>query len=247
MNDIAHSWYYAELCAHDQQDSGDGDEDLADYIRDKVKGPIVEFSNELEYCYVLELPDRILVVFRGTRGRKAWLNNARVLPPYVEGYMHRGFFDLMEYFYPHIRDALNLLGNHKPLYFTGHSLGGIMSQYAAKFMWERMGLPSTCINFGAPCGGIVGWGVVMNSYPIHNVRVVNGRDIVTEVLDDTIGAHAGLLLKLPRPLWFERIPVLQLWDHAYSSYTKSLIKYCERISDKEGAKALKDVLKRCTI
>lgn len=253
MNVLARAWCFAELCSHDRQDSGDGDTDVHDYIRDYVSvtipdGLFTQMKNAIEYMYVLETGDEIYFVFRGTDGAEGWKTDFTVLPPYPRGYMHRGFDSLMQVFIPAIRDILrNIDGiERKTVKTVGHSLGGICAQYCSFYLWELFGIKSTSVNFGAPCGGIRGWAEKINSYPINNYRVVNGWDLVTEFLDDTVGSHGGVLVRLPQPFW-HRFPVVQLLDHRYSAYTKALIEYSRRMGDKEGVTALQEVLKRCNI
>jgi len=41
--------------------------------------------------------------------------------------------------------------------------------------------------------------------------------------------------------------VTKILDHAYSSYTKGLLKYCEARGDLDGADEMKTVLARVTI
>mgnify|MGYP001223847878 CR=1 FL=1 len=256
MNLIADMWRYAELCSHDKQDFGDGDDDPIDYISDTIaaqtpKSLFLQMKNGIEYCYVVDEPSRVVIVFRGTDGAKAWRNNFDILP-LVDGYMHQGFYDLMQYFGPEIKKCMvaiygKELKQTKPLFITGHSLGGIMSQYCAKYLYDKVGLISTCVNFGSPVGGTKKWAEEMNKVPVKNYRVVNGWDLVTEILDDTIGGHAGKLVRLPQPKIRKIFKLLQLLDHAYSRYTKALIKYSEKLDAGEAVYELKKVKNRCNI
>lgn len=252
MNLIAEMWYYSEICSHNKEDSGDGDNDFRDYIRDKIEIEVkpnifIQMENAIEYCYLIDKPDKVVIVFRGTDGTKAWLNNARMLPPYVRGYMHRGFHELINMFLPGIIDFLKNKENDKPIYITGHSLGGIMSQYCALFLYEKLGIKSTCVNFGSPVGGLKQWGDVIDSYPIKNIRVVNGWDLVTEICDEIVGKHGGELIRLKQPIYRKYIKVLQLYDHAYSRYTDAIIRYCSDLNDKEAVELMKKTRKECTI
>lgn len=252
MNLIAEMWYYSEVCAHNKEDSGDGDNDIKDYIKDKIEIEIkpdlfIQMENNIEYCYIVETSEKIIIVFRGTDGKKAWLNNGRMLPPYVRGYMHKGFYELIHMFLPSIIHFLKNIGDKKPVYITGHSLGGIMCQYCAFFLYERLGIKSTCVSFGSPVGGLKKWATMIDSYPIKNIRVVNGWDLVTELLDDTIGGHGGELIRLKQPFYRRFIKSLQLFDHAYSRYTDSLIRYCSDLNDKEAVELMKKTRKECTI
>lgn len=252
MNIYADMWRYAELCTHDLRDSGDGDDDLTDFISDhiEVNTPGSLFSqtrNQISYMYSVDEPERIVISFRGTRGKPAWLNNFKMWPP-VDGYMHRGFYDLMQAFAPAIEKLFVPTDRRmKSVYLTGHSLGGITAQYCAKYLYEEMRIVVTCVNFGAPVGGYDKWRQVMDSYPIDNTRVVNGWDAVTELGNDTIAAHAGKLLRLKQPFWRRLFRITQVQDHFYSRYTDALIRYSTKLHDAEAVEALKIVRKRCTI
>ncbi len=256
MNIIADMWRYAELCSHNKEDFGDDDGDNFDFIKDtiKVQSPrslFLQMENALEYCYIVEEESRVIIVFRGTDGGKAWLNNFNIMP-LVNGYMHKGFYDLIQYFGPEIKKCLvaiygKELKQTKPLFITGHSLGGIMSQYCAKYLFEKLKLISTCVNFGSPVGGTKQWAIEMNKIPVKNIRVVNGYDQVTEILDDTIGGHAGELLRLHQPKWHKFFVWRKLLDHSYKNYTKALIKYSESLGDSEAVKELEKVKRRCNI
>lgn len=256
MNIIADMWRYAELCSHNKEDFGDDDGDNFDFIKDtiKVQSPrslFLQMENSIEYCYIVDEPHRVLIVFRGTDGGKAWLNNFNIIP-LVNGYMHKGFYDLIQYFGPEIKKCLvaiygKELKQTKPLFITGHSLGGIMSQYCAKYLFEKLKLISTCVNFGSPVGGTKQWAIEMNKIPVKNIRVVNGYDQVTEILDDTIGGHAGELLRLHQPKWHKLFNWRKLLDHSYKNYTKALIKYSKSLGDSEAVKELEKVKRRCNI
>ena len=170
--------------------------------------------------------------------------------------MHRGFYELAESFIGEVVKYIksscgiksnNLSGCKKKVTVTGHSLGGILSQYIYKMLWERYKLVVMCINFGAPCGGTKKWAEMINKCPGENIRVVNGYDIVTEFMDDTIGGHGGKLVRFPCSWAFKWLPPLQLLSHAYSQYTKALIKYSQGINDTEAVTELQKVLKRCNI
>lgn len=259
MNIIAEMWTYAELCSHNRKDSGDGDLDEFDFISDHiaVASPgslFIQMQNQMEYCFIAELSDKLIVCFRGTDGVKAWVNNFNILPLQY-GYMHQGFYDLFQEFAPAIdtyfMGAFSLCSKDfsscpKPVFCTGHSLGGIMAQYCARHLAKHRKLPVSCVNFGAPVGGTKAWRDELDLLPINHTRVVNGYDLITR-LDLGIGRHAGKLLWLKRPKWHSLFNWRKLYDHAYSQYTKALISYSRDRGDHEAVCALKKVLNRVTI
>lgn len=79
--------------------------------------------------------DRYLcMVFRGTDERKDWLDNINVFPTKeLFGEFHRGFWNATEVIWSDLYDKYEEKNRDKkrPLFITGHSLGGAMATIAA--------------------------------------------------------------------------------------------------------------------
>lgn len=92
------------------------------------------------------------------------------------GSLHSGFieaFDLVE------QEILNDLNKHndkeKPLFLTGHSLGGALATIAAKRLQQHYNI-AACYTFGSPRVGNIKW---FNRVKTPVYRVVNASDCVT--------------------------------------------------------------------
>jgi triacylglycerol lipase len=94
------------------------------------------------------LPDYIVVAFRGTSEIKDWIIDAdfwRV--PVACGEVHAGFWRA----WLGMKDKLRpLLRDPRPIYFTGHSLGGALAQISAKFFSNKGGRVAGVYTFGSP-------------------------------------------------------------------------------------------------
>ncbi|BBO68456.1 hypothetical protein DSCA_23860 [Desulfosarcina alkanivorans] len=115
------------------------------------------------------------LVFRGTRGRLSnWLVNLdMVMSPWPHGgRVHRGFKHGLMELWESISAALESVD--KPLFYTGHSLGGAMATLAASLK-----SPHAVYTFGAPRIGDVAFAATLSDVKIYNV--CNPRDIVTEL------------------------------------------------------------------
>ena len=92
------------------------------------------------------------------------------------GQMHSGFYDAFENVRSMAEAAINDPAHaDKPLYVTGHSLGGAVATVAAKKLAHPGGI-AACYSFGAPRVGDDDWIAEIRS-PIY--RLVNSADCVT--------------------------------------------------------------------
>ncbi len=113
-----------------------------------------------------------VLVFRGTQGRFSnWVFNlATALSPWPSGgYVHSGFKMLLMEAWDAIEPQLgHLVG---PMYYTGHSLGGVLAILAASLK-----KPAAVYTFGSPRMGNSQF--IESTRHIDIYRVVNPRDIV---------------------------------------------------------------------
>ena len=92
------------------------------------------------------------------------------------GQMHSGFYDAFENVRSMVEAAINDPAHaDKPLYVTGHSLGGAVATVAAKKL-AHPGGTAACYSFGAPRVGDDDWIAEIRT-PIY--RLVNSADCVT--------------------------------------------------------------------
>ncbi|BBO81437.1 hypothetical protein DSCO28_20030 [Desulfosarcina ovata subsp. sediminis] len=166
--------------------------------------------------------DFAALVFRGTAGRLSnWRFNVDILlcPWPSGGMVHRGFSHLINAVWDAIAAPLGNLT--KPLFYTGHSLGGALATLAAS-----LHAPRAVYTFGAPRIGDAAFARHLSKVPVFNV--VNPRDIVTQLPPTGRRArfvHAGTIVKNAdrftpyRPLG--QAPAF-LADHAPLNYTAQL-------------------------
>jgi len=250
MDLIAKMWNFAEMCSHDDQDSGDNDGDKKDYIKDNLQkefpGSIITTcENSLDYMYIIESENEVVFVWRGTVGLDGWIDDFNIFPLY-DDMIHNGFYDAIQPFIKPIYDYLNQCKDKK-VYYTGHSRGGALSQLAAYILAKKYNIKGTVVAFGSPVVGNKNFKTEYEQLVSDSTRVVNGYDLITRIGDQTIAKHAGKLLHLKQPWWHWFSNIRKLYDHAYSQYTDALIKYYENKKDKEAVNLLKNIRKRCNI
>ncbi len=115
------------------------------------------------------------LVFRGTSGRLSnWMTNLdMVMCPWPSGgKVHRGFRNSLLRIWDTIASVLEQI--RRPLFFTGHSLGGALATLAAS-----LHPPRSVYTFGAPRIGDAAFARSLSGIPVFNV--FNPRDIVTEL------------------------------------------------------------------
>lgn len=124
--------------------------------------------------------DFIVLAFRGTEATsiKDIKADTRAKSVACEsgGKIHAGFNDAFNQVRPEIEQELKKEENRsRPLFITGHSLGGALAVVAAKKLSHKAGL-AACYTFGSPRVGDEVW-VENIKTPIY--RVVNAADCVT--------------------------------------------------------------------
>lgn len=163
-----------------------------------------------------------VLVFRGTTGGMAnWLFNLDMLPcPWpAGGKVHRGFSRLIGAVWECIDAALHTVT--KPLFYTGHSLGGALATLAASLR-----PPRAVYTFGAPRIGDAAFGQTLADVPVFNV--FNPQDIVAHLPPAgrlTGFSHVGSIVRnsdafLPHRAFVEAPSFLA--GHAPVNYTAQL-------------------------
>ncbi|MEZ8335860.1 lipase family protein [Vibrio splendidus] len=128
---------------------------------------------------LVETPISYVLAFRGTEATS--LNdiksdaNAKITKCKTLGRVHEGFHKAFESVKDEINTGLLNLTDNKPLFITGHSLGGALATIAAKRLEFNHGI-AACYTFGAPRVGDKEWIATIKT-PIY--RVVNAADSVT--------------------------------------------------------------------
>ncbi len=145
------------------------------------------FDTELgTQAILVETPISYVLAFRGTEATS--LNDiksdakATITKCKTSGRVHAGFHEAFESVEKKLHAALSELTESKPLFITGHSLGGALATIAAKRLKFEHGI-AACYTFGAPRVGNKEWISTIKT-PIY--RVVNAADSVTMLPPDGV-------------------------------------------------------------
>jgi triacylglycerol lipase len=167
----------------------------------------------------LETDDFVILVFRGTEFppppavlKAPWklkdiLGDIRtdiqkVVPETIsEGVptfpdpVHPGFAKALQSIWTQLQDRITL--HNKPLWLTGHSLGGAIATLVAYTLPERV---AALYTFGSPCVGTTAFAETYNGKNLHakTFRYQHGNDAVAKALDlyTTQYQHVGQLCEL---------------------------------------------------
>lgn len=150
--------------------------------------------------YLAEHDRFAVLVFRGTTDFTDWKTNFQIRKRRIrvgqdEGNtrhvkVHKGFYNAFAQRRPIIERDIDQLGEHmpyKPIYITGHSLGGALAQIAtAAFTSDQI---AACYTFGSPRAGSKDFDLFVK--PPH-YRIANGFDIVPFIPFFALGyRHTG--------------------------------------------------------
>jgi len=130
---------------------------------------------------IIAVTDHFVVLsFRGTESTKPKDIKSDMQAMQVKcvsgGMVHSGFSEAFDVVSEQVQDALNEANiAAKPLFITGHSLGGALATIAAKRLTHKSGIAG-CYTFGSPRVGDTNWVSGLRA-PVY--RVVNAVDSVT--------------------------------------------------------------------
>jgi len=131
-----------------------------------IQGALVTTLTEGQDSYAV-------LVFRGTRGRLAnWVVNLNMaMSPWPGGgNVHRGFKTALMEIWADVENTLDTVD--RPLYYTGHSLGGALATLAASLR-----PPRAVYTFGAPLIGDAAFAESLEALQVYNI--LNPKDLVT--------------------------------------------------------------------
>jgi triacylglycerol lipase len=155
-------------------------------------------------CYLASCASFAIVTFRGTQP-DAWQDVfSDVLlkaVPWDVGHVHQGFGKALEPIWKPLQAALNQLTD-RPVWFTGHSLGGALASLAA---FRRREWPGGVYTFGSPR---VGNGIFAGNYDTlfveRSVRYVNDHDVVTHVPSEIVAFPNGRYTHVSHLRWINK-------------------------------------------
>jgi hypothetical protein len=138
------------------------------------------FDQNGTQAMLVENDSYLVLVFRGTEPESLYdiKADAKATTRACEtnGMIHSGFYQAFIEVRKEIEDELKKEAyKDKPLFVTGHSLGGALATVATKFLWHTGGL-GACYTYGSPRVGNDDW-INGIKTPIH--RLVNAADCVT--------------------------------------------------------------------
>lgn len=158
-------------------------------------------------AYLVEAPNFLAVAFRGTTDRgdrkidfRIGVQRVQVAGHVMHVTVHDGFYDAFRLVEPGLRIALNATAPSKPIFLTGHSLGGAVALVASAALSgvdSLGGRIAAVYTFGAPRVGGANFARVIKA---PHYRVVNEGDVVPLVPPNWISGyqHNGELLLLRR-------------------------------------------------
>jgi pimeloyl-ACP methyl ester carboxylesterase len=189
---------------------------------------------------LFENEEAIFLAFRGTASWRDWMINFNLLPIKSGwGYAHRGFVSASARLWPEI-EVLLLQKNpsRKPIYVTGHSLGGAIATVAALKLRQQNFRLNGLVTFGQPKVGALEFSNSVSALALKtHRRYVRGVDLVPVVpfyrhhneasyFDLNGKEYKGVpLLRWPLDSWLAgwRLGFLAMFKlHSMDSYARSI-------------------------
>ncbi|WNS44660.1 lipase family protein [Paenibacillus sp. MMS20-IR301] len=139
------------------------------------------------FGFILESPQDIIIAWRGSSSVNNWLSNmnaAQIKFKYVKEdcLTHRGFTDIYSSARDEILAALGSLSPDKPLYVTGHSLGGALATLCALDTAVNSAHKSPRLyTYGSPRAGDPAFAKAFSQYVRSSFRYANLFDPATYV------------------------------------------------------------------
>ena len=187
---------------------------------------LVEGPREIDACLVGEIPDGLVVAFRGTLPFDIrsiptvvdWLNDFELDPvalPGFPGFVHSGFASALNVLSDGLlaeleRQRAGSAAASGPILLTGHSKGGAIAALAAWRLHSAFGLPVKVVTFASAKPGDAGFGRAYDASGIDHARYEYSNDIVPH-LPLSEGGFLDILANLP--LVGERFDGLRRFDY----------------------------------
>jgi triacylglycerol lipase len=151
-------------------------------------------------CFIAANKDVIFLVFQGTEksSLRDWITDCKFrkrLGPWNLG-VHRGFKTALEIAWDEIDALIENLNKRakRPLFITGHSLGGALATLAAAQCVEERIPVNAMYTFGQPMAGNSSFAEKFDRVFKSAYRFVNNEDIVTRIPFELFNfSHVGCL------------------------------------------------------
>lgn len=182
---------------------------------------VVEFVEGSVACYFVRRPNSMQIVFRGSDDVVDWWHNVQFTSRFTHG-IHAGTYKQFNRVWPRL---LAFIEKHydprlcPTIDVGGHSLGGAL---ALLTMWElhrrgypidqklTLGCPAIFSRYRGPQEAKAQWSQGV-------IRVVNGSDIVPQMLNWRRNVHIGDLHRIGSQSWW-RWPWMSISDHDPQAY-----------------------------
>lgn len=164
---------------------------------------VTGFDNNSAQSVIVEHENYLCMAFRGTNEAADWLDNINALATdKLFGSFHKGFYNSLNDVWQPMYDKYRVLyrKKRKPVFITGHSLGGAMATIAAaKFLHADTPFISV-YTFGQPRAVSLDTSRIFNTACGNRFfRFQNNNDIVTRVPARIMGySHVGKYLYIDK-------------------------------------------------
>ena len=129
---------------------------LSKYLKNNNHEPFKILKNGNDYGFAVMEKGKFIISFRGSDDVFDWGGNVNILPLRKKhyGWIHRGFYNSALDLVDQVETAIKELNpENKPIYLTGHSLGGAIA-CVMSIMLTRKGFHiSGVVTFGTPKPG----------------------------------------------------------------------------------------------
>ena len=151
---------------------------------------IIHGPDQIDACLVGELPDGLVIAFRGTEMPddpalavlRDWIGDLDALPIPVNGfpgYVHSGFSAALRALLPDLIGELSRRPEPRgPILVTGHSKGASVAMLAAWALQATYGLPVKAVTFAGARVGDTAFAAAFAAKGIDLTRYEYGNDVV---------------------------------------------------------------------
>lgn len=147
-----------------------------------------------------------LLASRGTSNLGQWIRDANIAPvDHPWGDVHQGFLDGLAAVDSAIDAFTQAAASAKPLWITGHSLGGALAVLAAARL-HMHGLAPRTVTFGQPRTGSSAFATRFDAeLPQRLLRFINQSDLIPRLPPGSAYRHCGAAKRIVRPGLLEMI------------------------------------------